>query len=107
MDQKNNKNETNNNLIAMIKKDGLKAKGKNELLKHLEGGRLTHRQAIWARCYDCMGYFYDGRQDCLMPRCPLYPFMGFNRNKEKRNLKVLSDTHKARLQEGKKKAAGM
>jgi hypothetical protein len=50
MDRRDNTEATNNNHIDMIKKNGLRAKGKKELLKHLEGGRLTHRQAIWAHC---------------------------------------------------------
>ena len=85
--------DENEKRIAMIRKDGLKARGKEELITHLQGGRLTHRQAIQAHCYDCMGYFADGRADCEMPRCPLYPFMNFNRNKNKRVKRVLTGEH--------------
>jgi hypothetical protein len=35
---------------------------------------LTQRQAILAKCCDCMGYHGDGRMDCRMPHCSLYPF---------------------------------
>ncbi len=66
---------TDKDRIAVIGKDGLRAKGKTELLRHLEGKKLTHKQAIYAKCYDCMGYFIDGRMDCRLCGCSLYPFM--------------------------------
>ena len=54
-----------------------KAKGNKELKKHLLGDRLTRRQAMLAKCADCMGYYIDGRLDCQMPECALYPFMPY------------------------------
>ena len=57
--------------------NGIRAKGRKEYLKYKNGGRLTHRQAILARCYDCMGNYIDGRMDCQIPECPLYPFMPY------------------------------
>ncbi len=71
------------NKVEDVERVGLLAAGKNELIKHLEGNRLTQKQAINAKCYDCMGYFIDGRADCLMPDCPLYPFMRYNPRKAK------------------------
>jgi len=41
------------------------------------GDRLTQRQAILAKCAECMGNHIDGRIDCQMPECPLYPFMPY------------------------------
>jgi hypothetical protein len=66
--------------IEMIKKDGKLVKGKNELIKHLEGGKLSRTQAMKAKCYDCMGYFIDGRQDCKIPNCPMF---NYRSNKDK------------------------
>ena len=54
-----------------------KTAGKGHLLRHLKGGRLTQRQAILAKCCDCMGYHADGREDCLMKSCSLYPWMPY------------------------------
>jgi hypothetical protein len=51
-----------------------KARGNKEFKSHQMGGRLTKRQAILAKCADCMGNYVDGRIDCEMPECPLYPF---------------------------------
>jgi hypothetical protein len=97
----------NSKRIDGIQQYGKTAKGKLELIKHLEGDSLSRKQAIHAHCYDCMGFFSDGRHDCMMPKCSLHPFMVYNRNKQKGNSKVLSETHKARLQEGRKRAAGV
>jgi Zn-finger protein len=52
-------------------------RGKRHLLDHLRGERLTHRQAILAKCCECTGYHADGRVDCRMSLCPLYPFMPY------------------------------
>lgn len=71
---------------------GMMARGKNELLSHLSGEDLTARQAILAKCYDCLGYMVDGKEDCKMPLCPLYPFMPYNPNKRK--VKTMSDEQK-------------
>lgn len=69
--------------IDQIKKVGLTYAGKSELIKHLEGERLTQKQAILAKCYDCMGYFVDGKEDCGVKHCSIYPYMRFNPNRIK------------------------
>lgn len=74
--------------IAIVEK-GASARGKKELLAHLYGERQTARQAIFSKCYDCTCYFADGRVDCGMPLCPLYPFMAYNANRQKS--RVVSD----------------
>ena len=35
------------------------------------------RKAIEAKCFDCMGEYMDGRQDCENSRCPLYYWMPY------------------------------
>jgi hypothetical protein len=59
-----------------------KARGNKELKKYEMGDRLTQRQAILAKCADCMGYYFDGRLDCSLSECPLYPYMPYRENKE-------------------------
>jgi hypothetical protein len=49
-------------------------KGKNQYADFKKGVRLTHKQAILAKCYECMGFFEDGKQDCCGKGCPLYQF---------------------------------
>jgi len=51
--------------------------GLKSLVRHRAGHRLTQRQAILAKCGDCMGGYTDGRQDCEIPGCPLYPFQPY------------------------------
>lgn len=56
---------------------GIKARGRNELIKHISGERLTQRQAILAKCFDCMGGYSDGKYNCGITDCPLYQFMPY------------------------------
>ena len=55
-----------------------KAQGQKQLHNHLVGKRLSHKQAILAKCYECTCGYADGRDDCRVPKCPLYGFMPFN-----------------------------
>lgn len=64
-----------------IKKYGMAARGKQELIRHLNGEGLTRGQAILAKCYDCMGYYADGKKDCKVQRCPLYPFSHYRESR--------------------------
>jgi hypothetical protein len=58
--------------------------GKKMFLRYLNGETLSPTKAIIANCFDCMGQYVDGRQDCKNPLCPLYPFMPY-RKKENNN----------------------
>ena len=73
-------------LYEMIDKDGLQAVGKANLLKHLDGGKLTRKEAMQAKCYDCMGYFIDGRADCCIKNCPMYGYRPFKDRQESKKL---------------------
>jgi len=57
-------------------KSGKARAGKRELIKYLEGGKITRSQAVKAHCYDCSGMGESG--DCDMQGCPLLPFSPFN-----------------------------
>ena len=74
----------NNDKIKSIRQYGKLAKGQRYLINYLQGKRLTMQQAIHANCYECMGYFADGKLDCRMPKCPLHKFMPYNAEKQKR-----------------------
>jgi len=60
---------------------GIKALGRKEFQKHQAGGRLTPRQMLKAKCFDCMGGFIDGKMDCGIKTCPLYPLMAYREKK--------------------------
>lgn len=64
--------------IEYIEKVGASAKGRVELINYLSNGRVTARQAILAKCYDCTAYYADGRVDCKVETCPLYPYMPYS-----------------------------
>jgi hypothetical protein len=51
--------------------------GKTHYLRYLKGERLTHRQAILAKCAECNGGYKDGRHDCKIPACALYLYMPY------------------------------
>lgn len=63
-----------------VEKHGISAKGKKELLKHLNGEKLSYKQAVLARCYECMGFYGDGKADCGVKKCPLYHHMPYRKN---------------------------
>ena len=61
--------------------NGIRAIGRKEFKNHLESKRLTSRQAIYGKCYDCMGGYIDGRFTCNIPECPLYLYMPYRENR--------------------------
>ena len=70
--------------LEWIRKHGKTAQGKNEYLSYMEhGAKLSHKQAILANCYQCMGFYIDGKNDCERPNCPLYPFMPYRKSVDK------------------------
>lgn len=87
-----------------VRRHGITASGRRELLKYLEGARITQRQAILAKCYDCMCYYADGRKDCEIPDCSLYPFMPYG-TKPQTQARRLSKVHKERFMAGRNKAS--
>ncbi len=77
----------NEERIKNIRRSGKTARGQKELLRHLSGQRLTLKQAVLARCYDCAGFYADGKVDCKCSDCSLHPFMAYNQNRVKRTTK--------------------
>jgi len=64
-----------------IEKHGTTAQGKREYLDYLKTRKkLTPRQAIRANCYQCAGYFTDGKTDCEILDCPLHPYMPYRKD---------------------------
>jgi hypothetical protein len=62
-------------------------KGSNYLAAYRRGKRLTPGQSILAKCADCMADYVDGRESCVPTienTCPLWPFMPYNENKQKK-----------------------
>ena len=58
-------------------------KGQLEYRRFKSHDNLTRKEAILAKCYECMGEYSGGRQDCMGISCPLYqyyPYRGKNPN---------------------------
>ena len=70
--------------IKDIKKYGLLAQGKAELISFLKHKLLTRKEAIKAKCYECNNGYADGKKDCKVECCPLYNYMPYNPNKRKK-----------------------
>jgi len=51
------------------------ARGTKELLNYSYGKKLTLKQSVLAKCCECMGNYADGKEDCRVEDCPLYPYM--------------------------------
>lgn len=67
-----------------IEENGKSAQGKNEYLNYLKNRqRLSPLKAIKANCYQCMNSYMDGKVDCRVADCPLYPFMPYRKGIEK------------------------
>ena len=81
-------------LLEQIERDGVLAKGKAGLMTYLGGGTISLRQSVYAKCYDCMSNFIDGKVDCNVPTCPLYPFMAY-RSGGSRKAKRMNEQQKA------------
>ncbi len=86
--------------------EGAASKGKTLLLKYLDGGRLNSSQSIYAKCCDCMGYFIDGRDDCEIPTCSLYPFYPYKSPENKVKYARLKSARGFRSKNGTPKNIG-
>ena len=45
----------------------------------MENKKVTFKNAILAKCHDCMGEYLDGMVDCRNHRCALYSYMPYRR----------------------------
>lgn len=55
--------------------------GRTEMVRHLKGERNCASAAIKAKCFDCCAYYEDGKVDCGVKGCPLYPWMPYRKEK--------------------------
>jgi hypothetical protein len=85
---------TTDELIAQAR-EGKAFQGRQELIRHYQGKRLTLAEAIKAHCYECTGYYDDGAEDCGIPSCPLYPYAPYSDMKAPKRL--LSEESKAKM----------
>ena len=84
--------------IEKVDKHGIKARGKREYLAFLRGSKLTFKQCILARCYECCNLYQDGKKDCENKECPLHLYMPYRKEGVIKTRK-LSEKTKAKLRE--------
>jgi len=88
----------NTDRIKNIRRQGKAARGQKELIKHLSGERLALKQAVNAHCYDCSGFYADGKVDCGLQHCSLHPFMAYNQTRVKKTTsRTLSNAHMEKM----------
>jgi hypothetical protein len=51
-------------------------RGKNALLRFLNGDALTRTEAIQAKGFECSGGFEDAKS-CIIETCPLHPYQPY------------------------------
>jgi len=59
--------------------------------------KVTRKNAILLQCWECMGHYADGKQDCENRTCALYPFMPYKKKKPKLKLYLFSPSHKGKV----------
>ena len=68
----------------------MNAKGNKELNAYLNGNKLTLKQSILAKCADCTNGYSDGKIDCKLNKCPLYPVMPYGASWMGRQKRLMS-----------------
>jgi hypothetical protein len=53
--------------------------GKNAYLSQLAGEDIGRADAVVAKCAECCGGYQDGKVDCGVSLCPLYPWMPYRK----------------------------
>jgi len=90
--------------IEWIKKHGSTARGKRELIGFLGGEALTTKERILANCYQCAGFYMDGRKDCEAEGCPLHVFMPYRKGGAVKVRKVSEET-KVKMRKARERKA--
>jgi len=57
--------------------------GAKYMRTHYAGKHLTARQRAMAKCCDCSCYYADGREDCQVFWCILYPLMPYGKMRKR------------------------
>jgi hypothetical protein len=62
----------------------MKAQGVGHLKAHGQGKPLTQRKSMLVKCSECTSHYTDGREDCGILGCPLYPFTPYGKAPRKK-----------------------
>jgi hypothetical protein len=59
-----------------------RAIGATEFKRFKAGEKLSSTEMILAKCFECTGFYGDGREDCTGTDCPLYGKMPYRKGVE-------------------------
>jgi len=76
-------------------KSGPRRSGRKEIIKYLEGGKLTRSQAIRAKCFDCLGM--GDQSICDSVSCSLNPFSPFRQKSQTTDINAQESSQPAVL----------
>jgi hypothetical protein len=65
-------------MVKEVMEYGKDGYGRINYIDFLYGDTQQSKARIAAYCYDCMGWYADGTEDCKCTKCPLYPDMPYN-----------------------------
>lgn len=83
----------------------MNAQGTKELRLHNMGEKLTLKQMIKAKCAECMNNYADGKIDCGISECPLYPMMRYGGAWKGREKKIVSPLTLKSMRQGLKRVS--
>ena len=46
--------------------------GQDAYKRFINNKRITRKEAMLAKCYECMSGYESGKRDCMGKTCPLY-----------------------------------
>ena len=76
----------------------MSGRGSAFLARYRKGEKsLTRGQSILAKCAECMADYADGRVDCGVTTCPLYPFQPYGAFSERKTSEPYIDTREDSL----------
>ena len=73
---------------------------KARMIGFFRGEALTMKESILANCYQCAGFYMDGRKDCEVEGCPLHVFMPYRKGGAVKVRKVSEET-KAKMRKAR------
>jgi hypothetical protein len=56
--------------------------GRRLYLKNMNNEKITIKQRVIAKCFECSNGYIDGRVSCEIKDCPLFPYMPYKRAKK-------------------------
>ncbi|KYC52634.1 MAG: hypothetical protein AMQ22_00684 [Candidatus Methanofastidiosum methylothiophilum] len=59
-----------------------------------DGKKLSFKEAILAKCYDCSCGYVDGKIDCCIEDCPLYQYAPYGKSWANRGKRELTEAQR-------------